>query len=209
MSETTKAKTTCSFLIPPKYLKAIAAFASKDETRYVLNGVCVDRHNNSTILVATDGRRLGAVELTDEIHDFTAENFEPFIIPASLIQSLPKPSSAYNGRIRISLNGSVSASASKTVSVDPIDGIYPKWKHVIPSPSAYETRGNINVNLDLLSDFPKAIRSILGTSGVTISAKDEMSPILIRAASASNKFIGVIMPVRMEPSAQLPEWATA
>jgi hypothetical protein len=70
--------------LPFSKLRAAALFASRDELRFILNGVHVHRLGSTTVLlVATDGRRMAGIR-----HQVSAPlpEFEPFTIPVSLIQ---------------------------------------------------------------------------------------------------------------------------
>ena len=49
--------------IAPRFLKAMALFASTDETRDVLRTVALDYTNDIPVLVSTDGHRLGVYSL--------------------------------------------------------------------------------------------------------------------------------------------------
>lgn len=50
-----------SYVIKPNELEAIALFSSDEETRYYLNGVCIESGGPKLALIATDGHRLGTL----------------------------------------------------------------------------------------------------------------------------------------------------
>ena len=67
-------------------LKATAIAASTEQTRYYLNGVCIEHSPNGPIFIATDGHRLIA-----STQKWLVENpatFAPAIIPLSLIKRI-------------------------------------------------------------------------------------------------------------------------
>jgi hypothetical protein len=70
--------------LPFSKLRAAALFASRDELRFILNGVHVHRLGSTTVLlVATDGRRM--VGIRHQVSKPLPE-FEPFTVPVSLIE---------------------------------------------------------------------------------------------------------------------------
>ncbi|WP_420959339.1 DNA polymerase III subunit beta [Brucella sp. IR073] len=98
-------------------------FISKEETRYYLNGVCLDGGN----VVATDGHRLG---LFPTQKDYAAT--KRMIVPrkvVSIINGLPAPIgfefSAKPG-LRLQYDG-------LTITAKAIDGTFPDWTRVVPS----------------------------------------------------------------------------
>jgi len=86
--------------IEHSHLRAASLFASKDETRYVLNGVLIQIPDPTTAIVtATDGRRLFSMRSKVETEGFTGPEFA--IVPRRLIsttKSKPKPSNPNSDR---------------------------------------------------------------------------------------------------------------
>ncbi|MDX1219064.1 hypothetical protein GOL99_26695 [Sinorhizobium medicae] len=108
-------------------LTFVAPFMSTEETRYYLNGVCLD----SDDAVATDGHRMGVHPL-----GFSGGAFERGIIPHAVVGALlamPAPmamSIATEKRpmVEIRMDGA-------KIRAKLIDGTFPDWRRVVPSMS--------------------------------------------------------------------------
>ncbi|MCQ9206794.1 MAG: DNA polymerase III subunit beta [Omnitrophica bacterium] len=120
--------------LPQKFLKdmiSITAFAvSKDETRYVLNGVLFTIKNKTIKLVATDGRRLAVVE--KKLQSETTLN-EQAIIPTKTIQELNRLLGE-EGFVKILFDeNQVLFDLGDTLVVSRlIEGDFPNYEQVIP-----------------------------------------------------------------------------
>ena len=120
--------------LPQKFLKnmiAITAFAvSKDETRYVLNGVLLTIKNKTIKLVATDGRRLAVME--KKLQGETTIN-EQVIIPTKTIQELNRLLGE-EGEVKILFDeNQVLFDLGGTLIVSRlIEGDFPNYEQVIP-----------------------------------------------------------------------------
>jgi len=106
--------------------------ASRDETRYVLNGVCLDvthKQDNGSVMVATDGRRLGFQNTMNLPVD------ESCILRLSKFLSWSKlPSDAEVGLTEIKDVKWIGVKAGPwTFHTRAIDGTYPNWRQVVPS----------------------------------------------------------------------------
>jgi DNA polymerase-3 subunit beta len=76
--------TVSSFDFDIRALKATAIAASTEQTRYYLNGVCVEHSPNGPIFIATDGHRL--IASTQKWLEENPATFAPVIVPMSLIK---------------------------------------------------------------------------------------------------------------------------
>lgn len=120
--------------IPQKLLKkifSITAFAvSRDETRYVLNGVLFIIKQNKIKLVATDGRRLAVTE--EDLPQKTLLD-KKAIIPAKTIQELSKMLED-DGEIKIQFSeNQMFFDLGKTNVISRlIEGDFPNFEQVIP-----------------------------------------------------------------------------
>jgi|GEM_PF-3895726 len=209
----------CKFPIELKALKALALLASKDETRYVLNGVAVSREGGSIFVVATDGRRLGVIRCiaTDE-HEFTETR--PLIIPLDLIKRAPKPIVGHE--VTISSDGKLITITNHidTVVGKGIEGNYPNWKHVIPDGPVCAPR-RIAFNPEQMRGFFDVGKVLVGykTSFLLeqIAPTDNQnhegfwsSPFILRI-SGLNEFFGILMPLSTsrEDIEFIPGWVSA
>lgn len=113
--------------IPYKTLKAVSAAISKDESRYVLNGIEVMPRSNGIVLAATNGHVLIASYIEDQKHGIE----KSFIFPRELLEMIKKPveetvSICYSGnKITFENSNGIEISAS------PIDGIFPNWRKAL------------------------------------------------------------------------------
>ncbi len=194
--------------IPPKSLQAINTLRSHDETRYTLCGVCVEVSlSKPTLLIATDGRRLGVLRLDDdaEFNESPSATKATFIIPNDLIEgALAAIKTSYvNTHFTLAyFPGTAGSKAYVEIYKDNnyrhsaycIDGNYPNWPCVIPETlPENKLRPGIALNLNFASSFEK-IADILGTPGgimqFTGTAHD---PLVVRIGG---NFVGVLMPMR-------------
>jgi hypothetical protein len=83
---------------------------------------------------------------------------------------------------------------------------FPAWRGVIPSKPA-ERVEQIAVNHELLADFGKAAKLIVGDKGYGIALRTygEGSPISVQF-TACREFYGIIMPLKSDHPEAFPEW---
>lgn len=114
-----------------KSMLNMTAFAmSRDETRYILNGVYMVIKKNFLRMVATDGRRLALIEREIELEKSIEKNL---IIPAKAIQELIR-NLKDEGDIRIAFGGNqVMFDLGDPVIISRlIEGEFPNYEQVIP-----------------------------------------------------------------------------
>lgn len=188
-----------------QFLAAASIFASKEETRYYLNGVYVEISERSTVYVATDGARLIAIRddrlLSDEDSTLTGA----FIVPTAQCRAfkLAKEGpfegtlTAVGSRLTISFD-------RIDVSFSPIDGIYPDWRRVVPRDRA--TGQPAHFNYKLLADFQK-FGTQLGFGMPSIAPSGVEAPALVWFPG-HYEAVGVMMPLRNqdETGRDLPDW---
>jgi len=126
-------------------LRFCLPYASQEETRYYLNGVCLF----GTSVVATDGHRLAMV---DDVLE--AAPSETFIIPSRAVKALltmadPQVSV---GKLRL-----VAKSAGVELKAKLIDGTYPDVMRVVPC----------DTNMETSFDRVKALRSLRRLSAIS------------------------------------------
>jgi DNA polymerase-3 subunit beta len=204
--------TVSSFDFHISALKATAIAASTEQTRYYLNGVCVEHSPNGPIFIATDGHRL--IASTQKWLEENPATFAPVIVPMSLIKRV-KVSRKFDiatmtiehkegGAILISIYY-----AGATYAENAIDGTFPDWRRVIPQ----SCDGTISqYNPSYLADFAEAGRILNGGRcdvPVAVSYNGD-SPALVRFWHEDKpvQSFGVIMPIRTNPVMQAPPtWA--
>jgi DNA polymerase-3 subunit beta len=109
---------------------------SDDETRYFMNGVYLEKAEDSLIMVATDGRRLSFIrkESSSRIADFS-----PIIIPPKILGLIKKLASG-EGDIRIAVSEKYLFVQfdNRSIFSNLIDGQFPNYQRVIPESQPYQ-----------------------------------------------------------------------
>jgi DNA polymerase-3 subunit beta len=103
---------------------------SDDETRYFMNGIFVEKRDDSLVMVATDGRRLAFVNRKIPIH---LENIKGVILPPKILTIIRKLSSG-EGNLSLALTDKnvFVRMEGKSFSSNLIDGQFPDYRRVIP-----------------------------------------------------------------------------
>ena len=187
-------------------LRLAAICASTEETRYYLNGVYVEPHEDGVLLVATDGHRLVC------LHDPDGAATGPAIIRTDK-RFLRECKTAKNESVPrlVRISGTVAGvyndpewtpdSVALTQMSDAlIDGTFPDWRRIVPEYHEGQCGG---FNAKYLADFGK-IAAELDTPAIQLRAKDEMSPALVQLDSAGG--FGVLMPMRTNNPKRLPDF---
>lgn len=195
-----------------EFVAYLARFASKEETRYYLKGICVERHHKKGILMtASDGHRLGCFYDEDGI----LEGPESIIVPVDQklktaagkkYGSLPVNFIWANGFSYVISGVDFQPSDFEDVQklnglieyVEPaplIDGTYPNWRYVIPQKQGPQKTAMVNGNY--VKDF---VTKNCGGYGVQFfHGETRADPILVRVSDYHN-FCGVLMPMRESAS---------
>lgn len=198
-------------------LAAASLFASKEETRYYLNGVYITPHHDGGVLcVATDGHRMGVV------WDETGAANAPWIcsLPSAIHAAIMKrrgrdpfcsPSRVHfrAGAAYVlseafpSLNDPlVLSDAHLAVAyAPPIEGSFPDWRRVFAPVKEGETSTPIvGFNPAYLASFGRAAEILKGgpkhvNCVQLIMGSKPGDPVAVHLEGVSN-FTGVIMPMR-------------
>lgn len=154
-------------------LLAAALFASNDESRFVLNGVCIEvrPENPKPVTVATDGRRLVAIEtMADQQQTFDEEH--SLLLRADFLKVITALSKACGAKLFPWLciennRGSkrvVVSIVGKPVFLEVeegalIEGVYPDWRKVLLAKKAKrDPISEIGLNAEFIGDFAKAAK---------------------------------------------------
>lgn len=182
-----KFKNKSAITLPQGFLKnmiSITAFAvSRDETRYVLNGVLFVIKNKTIKLVATDGRRLAVVE-----RNLPAETDinEKVIIPTKTIQELGRLLGEENNvKILFDENQVLFDLGDTFVISRLIEGEFPNYEQVIPK----EIDEKVTVDKDMLLAATK--RASILTNQDSLAIKMDISKDRI-AISKNTPYMGEI-----------------
>jgi len=112
--------------------------ASTDETRYILNGVCLDLAKETKIpqVVATDGRRLSKTALNADKVFAHGRHILPTLCAEALVSGLPEDAKvevrAEPENVRRLLVRSEASGFRYMAVLKVVDGNYPNYSQVIP-----------------------------------------------------------------------------
>jgi len=195
-----------TILINPDSLQAIALAASKEQSRYYLNGVNVELYKDGSYgLIATDGHRLHTLqtkanEALDSSYILSNDDIKKAVSLAKMarkeigrgLQQL------INIQIDAAFNIKIVCAGKEfgAFTATPVDGTFPDWRRVIPS----STEGGSPVmafDADYMADFGEACRLLNGTktSCIEMTSTGKNNPMIIKVAGCPD-FLGVLMPMR-------------
>ena len=198
------------FTVDWRKVRAAACAVVKRETRYYLNGVCMEYRLNGPIFVATDGYRLIAArqDWTEGVEP--PENFDSVIVPIELVKRV-KIGKSDTGMVTLKIDAlkiiSVTNERGDTFTEPAIDGTFPDWR-TVALPKEKASGAPAQYNADYLASFQAAMRElgIAGKGYVPRIAHNGLNPTLVDMYT--DDAFGVIMGVRGEPGRQEPpDWA--
>lgn len=124
---------------------------SDDETRYFMNGVYMEKQENTIIMVATDGRRLSFIrkEFSSALPDF-----EGVIIPPKVLHLVKKLASG-EGSLKLAVTDKniFIEFDNQKISSNLIEGQFPNYKRVIPEKQDFQ----VNIQKSELVDALKRV----------------------------------------------------
>jgi len=204
-----------SFELKLDWLRTMARFASREEARYILNGVLVEvGPARQIVLAVTNGRTLAAFSDQGNLH-FVPE--WQFVFPNELIGAIPVNLRTLRMTLMIDCcdheekGGEMIkvAFGDVTASMRPIEGSYPRWRCVLPDPIPTTFNAAfLSANMKMLGEYFSAAAELIGHDTLTITG-DEAIYVRGQANSPrSGEFIGTMLPTRT-PGAlkKLPLWA--
>lgn len=196
-------------------LKAIARFASDDDTRPVLTGVLVEASKDKVRLVATNGH---AIAICDDSTESETEIDKPMSVilpmeivkqavkgktksvqsPLTLIEPTATGLRTEDGKWHL-------ANCQVTWSFFPVDGNYPDYRAILTQEPVSGEPGQFGAGY--LIDFAMAARELDGKRYPTIAHNGAMGMAYVNIGLPD--FFGAIMPIRTQPDeifTTVPEW---
>lgn len=174
-----------------RVLAALSLFTSKEESKYMLQGVCVEAEERSSTYIATDGHRL--ITYRDELAPEEDSNtlLGIFIIPAPYCK-LFKLDKEDEGRGRLFGGPRLTIAHSLLdITFVAIEGAYPDWRKSLPKDKASGIAAQFN--LKYLSDLHKICKT-LDLSQPFIAPNGD-GPAFVWF-SGHKHMLGVIMPIK-------------
>jgi DNA polymerase-3 subunit beta len=204
-----------TFDIDIRALKAAAIAASTEQTRYYLNGVCIQHTPTGPVFVATDGHHLIAAR-----HDWQSDApapFAPVIVPLELLKRIKIVRKA-SDVATITLTGEGGERkvaidyAGGTVAANAIDGAFPDWRRVIPQSEPNGVACQFQAQyLDAFRDAMAILAGGKGDAQPNIAHNGD-SPALVDLGDAGAvQAFGVLMPYRIKRDnlqTRAPAWAS-
>lgn len=197
MSETIKCEISAELFL------AVATFQSTEEVRYYLNGVCVQNHPESgVILVATDGHVLGtyhdeSAEYSgdDRGHIIGLDKAQRQLVKQAIRRAEKLPGDGYSVRLALLDNGNVHPVDENIFAECEVDATFPDWRRVLPCDGtdtrAEKYQGAISFSPALLLTFNTAFPK----KPIVLHVGDRSQAVGVRVAG-HDSFYGVIMPMR-------------
>lgn len=195
-------------------LQAVSLFASTDNSRYILNGVNIEvKPEKPPLLVATDGRRLAAIESVAEQQEEITEPHS-FVISSEFIALIVRVSKSCGGKVLKWLTletkpgstrlvasvfgGHVSLDAEKNAL---IEGNYPTWRKTIPDASLpRQALTEVGFNAEYIGDFAKVAKLLESdTSAIAMNLINKEAPMEV-TINGRPTFYGLIMPCKLDES---------
>ena len=137
------------------------AVASKDPSRYAIQGVAVVERDGGTFLAATDGRALTLVRAFLDEGDTPAGVYPVAAFAAARKAARRKPDAT------VGLNGAAAVDADGShAEFAKIDGTFPDLAHVVPT-------GKPERVLRLDAEYLARIQRALGADGVEVRMHDD------------------------------------
>lgn len=199
---------------------AALIFASNDDSRFVLNGACIEVGPKSTpIIVATDGRRLSVIESAAEQSEPFSDKHS-FILRSDFLKAVCALSKAVGGKTFPWIEFEIKPGSKRcTVSFIGghcfleaeenalIEGNFPNWRPIVPVINGDRVGvSDLGLNAELVGDYAKVAKLFDLDSPLIqmrMVAKDKAIDVRI---SNLPSFYGVIMPCKGECDEKQPEF---
>lgn len=196
-----------SITMPAAHLSAVKLFASKQDVRYYLNGVCFEIGRYESQLAATNGHVLAVLRVESDQPSIS----EPLrvIIPleglahvkkkGDVTVSVGSPADEYSNAYPVTVEaGGVSWSGLA------IDGSYPDWRRLVPRELSGEAA---QYNPDYVIQFQTAgwlLHQLGRRAGVAIGHNGLNAAVV---DVGIKNFFGIIMPQQAPDVEKAPAWA--
>ncbi len=215
--------------VNPKYFAAINLFSAVQDVRYYLNSVYVEPHpEKGVVIVATNGHVMGL------IHDPDGWAERPIIV-GSITKALTsacmskgsKKEATVPTALFISERGAVvhcGEEAGRSIDpfseftthlsrIDLIEAVYPDWRKVLPKKRDRSEQFPC-IQAGYLALIERVAKILVGpnrfATGIELESRGRDLSVVARFAhpELSDRFVGVIMPLRQDHSLPdiLPAW---
>lgn len=189
------------YTIPVDMIKTALLSVSKEQTRYYLGGVLMQRREGVLRIVSTDGHRMfiGAVNLDDGLQsDFAA------ILPTADVKKALTGLGRNDQFVQMSLtlkDADVESVKLNGVEFRPIDGTFPTYERIVPT----ETSG-VAADFDprYYADLGKAAKLLSGSETAMSIAQNGLDPAIVSFVGRKDALV-VLMPRRAEKADRITQ----
>lgn len=189
-----------------RVLRAFAAFASTDETRFYLSGVHVSAIKGGVTYAVTDGHRMAVRR--EPVHEQVGVG--SILVPASVCKQISKAdlksiTADARGVLKIAPGGKSSlALPDREIHFEGIDGTFPDWWRCVPS---HCTGKPAQFNESYVKAFATLANDLeVGSAFIHHSGPSDPCPVTFSAINHDALF-GILMPMRREGGTWVrPAW---
>lgn len=179
--------------IERRVLQSLAKIASKDQTRYILQGFNVRSLNGFTVITACNGVHLVSVQLNPTSEEF---NFNlPSYIP-------PPSKSGCLIEVDTESQTAIYHQSSCDVAFKLIDGKYPEFTNVVPK--VISGQGKIVFNLTKIDLMLSSALAYKPKASVFVTPNGTDAAII--ALADCPEWFGLLMPINHQPDIDIPSW---
>lgn len=181
--------------IDPRAYLAMGLTTSKDETRYYLAGIHLcGAKDGGTIMVSTDGHRLGQYHMAD--NEFVPREDGGDVI----LRFTPEVASAARKRIKdapfegLELTGSDLKIGKVTFHDMLIDATFPDWDKVVPEEPGERTSFPLGLNANYVGTYAKVAKELDRAPIIAIHAGKKLGDPTTIQINGCPEYRGVLMP---------------
>lgn len=183
------------------------AVAGKDPGRYGINQIeFTDTKDGKTVLVATDGHCLVALEVIPN-EDESNEDERPLSLPVGVMKDVRVTTSRGDPLADVAVSDSsvtTSGVNEPTCTRQLVNGDFPDWEDVLPKSKDTHTF-EVGINVQLLQKMAKAMGSRKGDLVLSFNPSSVLAPILVRPTHSIHSehdghktHVAILMPMRVD-----------
>jgi len=192
------------FNLKRKDIRAMLHLSAKKDIRYYLQGIHVVQNNRGTYLEATDGHVMGRLLINQE----SSPEQQSVVLPSEQLLKLKGTKKTSDDWLHFTVNGQAveCIDGNQVLRFQAHDARFPDCDRVLPLVIKPEEIAPSNFNPDLLVRFVDVSEELWGKRQVPQITHRGMSSGIVSFSHMDDCFVGVIMPIRVEGSAVVPEW---
>ncbi len=180
---------------------------ARENSRYAINGVLIEREGNKLTLIATDGRRLALARGACKATDSDTQSSQVAIVPTKALSTAMRlfDDPQQQVSVKVTENQMLFSTDTAVLSTNLVEGNFPPYRDVIPKDSDRKAMISTDVLASgvrraalLTNDESKGVRMAFGPDGLVISSRaPEMGEAEINVAL--NSYDGEAMEIGFNP----------